>query len=205
MYCKKNRLEVNGFQKDIALKHESKNGDKMKLLKSFTHDEIKGKELSKIYKRTTARGIIMKEDEVLLIFTKRYNDFSFPGGGVDPNESLEDGLLRELNEETGAQNVSVGAGFGKFEELSPIHYPEYDAMEQTSYYFLCTCDKELGQASPEDYETKNGSAPVWVKLEVALEHNKRVIKGKESSIGKTIHRDTMIMEMLLKKEDNLID
>ncbi|MGB5823211.1 MAG: NUDIX domain-containing protein, partial [Proteocatella sp.] len=66
----------------------------MKLLKSYTHNKVSDIENKNIFKRTTARGIIIRDEEILLIYTKRYNDYSFPGGGVDSNEDLREGLLR---------------------------------------------------------------------------------------------------------------
>lgn len=185
--------------KNITLKLKSEEKDKMKLLRSYTHDDIADRELTNIHKRTTARGIIMNGDEILMIYTKRYNDYSFPGGGVDPDEAIEECLLRELSEETGAQNVKIIGEFGRVEELRPIHYPEYDAMHQTSYFYNCSADLKLGETNPEAYEIQNGSEPVWVKLVDAIEHNKKVIAQNDSSIGFSIHRETMVLETILEK------
>lgn len=38
---------------------------------------------------------------VLLVHRPRYDDWSFPKGGVDKDESIEDAALREVFEETG--------------------------------------------------------------------------------------------------------
>jgi ADP-ribose pyrophosphatase YjhB (NUDIX family) len=186
--------------KNITLKLKSEEEYKMELIKSYTHDDIVDSELTSIHKRITARGIIMNGDEILMIYTKRYNDYSFPGGGVDPDEAIEEGLLRELSEETGAQNVKIIGAFGRVEELRPIHYPEYDAMHQTSYFYTCSADRTLGVANPEAYEIQNGSEPVWVKLVDAIEHNKKVIEQNDPSIGFSIHRETMVLERIIEKQ-----
>ena len=52
----------------------------------------------KLIKRIAARAIVMKGRSILLMYTKRYNDYSLPGGGVDADEPIEDGLIRELEE-----------------------------------------------------------------------------------------------------------
>lgn len=186
--------------KNITLRNKKTEEGKMKLIESFTHGDIVDQKLANIHKRTTARGIIMNGDEILMIYTRRYNDYSFPGGGVDPEEAIEEGLLREISEETGAQNVKIISAFGRVEELRPIHYPEFDAMHQTSYFYICTADRELGIANPEAYELQNGSEPVWVKVEDAIEHNKNVIEQNDFGIGFSIHRETMVLEKIL---DNL--
>jgi len=172
----------------------------MNLIKNYVHEDVENKILTNIHKRITARGIIMNGDEILMIYTKRYNDYSFPGGGVDPDEAIEEGLLRELSEETGAQNVKIISAFGRVEELRPIHYPEYDAMHQISYFYTCSADRKLGKANPEAYELKNGSEPVWVKLVDAIEHNRKVIEQNDESIGLSIHRETMVLEKILENQ-----
>lgn len=169
----------------------------MKLLKSYTHNEVSDIKNKNIFKRTTARGIIIQNEEILLIYTKRYDDYSFPGGGVDAHEDLRQGLLRELAEETGATNVEIVEEFGAIEEFRPVHYPEYDLMHQTSYYYVCKADCNLGQASPEDYELINGSEPVWVNIKEALSHNQNVIANSPQGMGFSIQRETFMLERIV--------
>lgn len=56
-------------------------------------------------RRVNIRGIIVKDGKLFAQRLKREtgtNDFwSVPGGGLDPDESLLDGLTREMIEETG--------------------------------------------------------------------------------------------------------
>ncbi|MBE0450333.1 MAG: methyltransferase domain-containing protein [Clostridia bacterium] len=189
--------------KNITLKHKKTEEGKMKLIESYTHKDVADQKLTNIHKRTTARGIILNGDEILMIYTKRYNDYSFPGGGVDPEEAIEEGLLRELSEETGAQNVRIIGAFGRVEELRPIHFPEYDAMYQISYFYTCSADQKLGKANPEAYELQNGSEPVWVKLVDAIEHNKKVIEQNDESIGLSIQRETIVLERILENMKNV--
>ncbi|HSX42591.1 MAG TPA: NUDIX domain-containing protein [Candidatus Saccharimonadales bacterium] len=53
--------------------------------------------------RVSARGIIIRDDELLLI--ERWRDglhyFSVPGGGIEAGETPEQTVVRELAEETG--------------------------------------------------------------------------------------------------------
>ena len=50
--------------------------------------------------RTAIRGIIVKDDNILLIRTSK-GDLKFPGGGLEGNEMYEEALIREIREETG--------------------------------------------------------------------------------------------------------
>lgn len=54
----------------------------MQLLKSTTHPNIKS--LSKsMFQRKAARGIILKGENILMVYTARYHDYTLPGGGID--------------------------------------------------------------------------------------------------------------------------
>lgn len=55
--------------------------------------------------RHTARGIVIKDDKLLLMERWRAGRhyFSVPGGGIEPGETPEQTVVRELFEETGCQ------------------------------------------------------------------------------------------------------
>lgn len=60
-------------------------------------------------RRINVRAIIYKDGKLLAVKHKHGEDISHyyavPGGGLDPRESLVDGLARELREETGINAV----------------------------------------------------------------------------------------------------
>ena len=60
-------------------------------------------------RRVNVRAIIYKDGKLLAVKHKHGEDISHyyavPGGGLDPQESLVDGLARELREETGVNAV----------------------------------------------------------------------------------------------------
>jgi 8-oxo-dGTP pyrophosphatase MutT (NUDIX family) len=99
----------------------------LRLIKKMIHNDVDTLD-GRIFDRRAARGIVLKGSKILLLYTKRYNDYSFPGGGVDPEEDLITGLKRELAEETGAKNVEVISEFGYIAEYRPHYKPEYDLI-----------------------------------------------------------------------------
>ena len=54
----------------------------MQLLKTTTHPSITADNTSQ-FTRVTSRAIVLKESQILLMYTARYEDYSLPGGGVD--------------------------------------------------------------------------------------------------------------------------
>ncbi|NUU74322.1 NUDIX domain-containing protein [Paenibacillus xylanilyticus] len=150
----------------------------------------------RMFERKAARGIIMRGSEILLLYTRRYNDYSFPGGGVEADEDLLSGLRREIAEETGAPQVEVTNEFGYIEEYRPHYKPEYDLIHMLSYYYVCNIHEQLGEAQLEDYEMNNGMSAVWIDIHQAIKHNQQVILNKEASMGFSIERETIVMELI---------
>ena len=164
----------------------------MRLIKKLVHPDVKSA-TGAILTRRAARGIVMRERSILLLFTERYNDFSFPGGGIAEGEDLIDGLRRELEEETGASNVRVQRDYGYIEELRPHWQPGFALMNMTSHFFFCDIDPELRATQMEDYETANGMRPIWVDIDEAITHNRGVMLRREASMGLSIQRETFML------------
>lgn len=167
----------------------------MQLIRKFVHRGVSSIE-GRIREREAARAIIMRGSDILLIYTKRYNDYSFPGGGLEAGEDLHAGLCREVTEETGAVDVEVISELGYIEEYRPCHQKGYDLVHILSYYYICSVGENLGQAAPEEYEIANGSSAVWVDLNESIRHNRKVIADQEASMGFSIERETHVLELI---------
>lgn len=170
----------------------------MKLLKELIHPELSTRE-GRVLRRQAARGIVLRGDQILLLFTERYNDFSLPGGGVDQDEDLQVALKRELEEETGARDIQVQSHFGFIEEYRPHWKPEYDLMHMTSHFFLCEVALELADVRMERYEIANGMNPVWISVAEALKHNRQVMSNQEKTMGQSIQRETFMLETISRE------
>ncbi len=158
-------------------------------------ESIKGKS---IFTRKASRAIVLQDRKILLLFTKRYEDYSLPGGGLDGGEDLVVGMTRELREETGARNVSDVKEFGIYEEYRPWYKDDYDIQHIISYCYICSVDKNLGKAELEDYEEKNGMKALWVDIDEAIKHNQKTIAESKKK-GMSITRETYLLK-LIKKE-----
>lgn len=97
----------------------------MRHINTLIHPDVAGKENLKTFERKASRAIVTRGHDILLIYTKRYDDYTIPGGGVDESEPIEEALKRELSEETGAKNIEVISHFGTYEEYRP-YYKGYD-------------------------------------------------------------------------------
>ncbi len=76
--------------------------------------------------RVAAYGVALRDDAVLLARSAITNRWELPGGGVNPAETLAEGLTREFAEETGCrpevgEALGFDEGFIAFFGRHPFH------------------------------------------------------------------------------------
>ena len=107
-------------------------------------------------RRITARGIIFKNGKIFAQKLKRgertTDYWCTPGGGLDPHESLQAGLVREMIEETG-----VSPEIGKL--LYIQQYREENRREYLEFFYHIT--------NVDDYETIDLASTTHGEIEVA--------------------------------------
>lgn len=169
----------------------------MKLLRTTIHADITDLSGS-LFTRKAARGIVLDGENILLLYTQRYHDFTLPGGGIDEGEEHIDGLIRELQEETGAHNITNIREFGLYEEYRPWHKGDFDIVHMKSYCYVCDIDHELKPTNLEAYEIQNGMTPVWKNIHQAIEHNEETI-AKSPKKGLSIERETFLLKRIVEE------
>jgi len=167
----------------------------MRLLKSTIHPDITDMS-AKSFNRKATRAIVLNGDNILLLYTKRYHDYTLPGGGIDEGESNVEGLSRELKEETGAHNVQNIKEFGLYEEFRPWYKEGFDIVHMQSYCFTCTIDDELLDPELESHELANGMHPVWLNIHQAIAHNEHTMATSEKK-GLSIERETFLLKRIV--------
>jgi len=175
----------------------------MRLLKTAIHPDVAlntslntSPNTSTVFHRKAARAIVLKGDDILMLYTKRYHDYTLPGGGIDDGEDITDGLIRELKEETGAKNITNIQAFGRYEEYRPWYKDDFDIVHMDSYCFTCNIDDELGDTQLEDYEVNNGMHPVWLNIHEAIKHNEATMANSNKK-GLSIERETFLLKLIV--------
>jgi ADP-ribose pyrophosphatase YjhB (NUDIX family) len=169
----------------------------MQLLKSTQHPSLANLKGACLTRKAT-RGIVLDGENILLLYTERYHDYSLPGGGVDEGESLTEGLKRELKEETGAQDIEVLEEFGLYEEYRPWHKENYDLIHMLSYCYVCKIGETLAETALESHEIQNGMEPIWVNIHEAIRHNEETIQASPKK-GLSIERETFLLKRVVSE------
>jgi mutator protein MutT len=114
--------------------------------------------------RETARGVILRGNNLLLLRRTRQNSegkidnwLSIPGGGLDPGETPEQAVVRELQEELGI-SVKIDSFLVK---------QDVPADESRHYYFLCSIleGEPHIQEHSEEYKRMQGEIPNTYAIE----------------------------------------
>ena len=144
--------------------------------------------------------MINSNNEILLGFCN--NTYQFPGGFLEDNETLIEGLKREILEETGIllNDNEIIKQICTIEYLNK-DYPRKDNNRLTkfSYYYVVTDKKvNLNNTNYDEWEKKNN-----FKLKyVSSENFEKVLNEtiNDNPMNKMIYKDMMMVFNLLKKE-----
>ena len=152
----------------------------------------------KVYRRPSARAIILKDGKVLLNYVSKYNCYEFPGGGIEAGETPECAVQREVTEETGRIVVPESV-----REFGIVIRRQQDSMdpdgifEQENYYFFCDVTDECVPRKPDEHEIQDGAEPVWVEsLAIPVHRNRRAFERYGEPF---IQREMRVMDMADKE------
>ena len=109
--------------------------------------------------RVGCRGLIIKDNKVLLSFEERTGVYMSPGGGLENGETYEECVVRELQEEAGLKVKPIKA-FVKVKEYA------YEVLWENNY-FICEIVGECERHLTESEEYNRVSAK-WVDIDEAI-------------------------------------
>jgi 8-oxo-dGTP pyrophosphatase MutT (NUDIX family) len=108
--------------------------------KIYNHDNLNPEEIDE--KTTRVRAVLINScKKVLMCYSNGLQHYEFPGGHLEKNETLEDGLKREILEETG---ITIDK-----EKINPFYAIKYycknyhDSSKNRLveiYYYVIYCD-----------------------------------------------------------------
>ena len=135
----------------------------------------------------------MIDDKIVLIKNKR-DEYKFPGGGQENDESFTDTLIREVKEETGLDVISLSIKeYGLVKEKRKSTHNNEETFFQDSYYYTCEVTYNLDISHLHNCEIEAGHKLVFVNAKEAYDNNINLVDAK------WVRRDTLILKELMEK------
>ena len=130
------------------------------------------KETDNVFRRPSARAIIIKGDKIALVYSKKEKYYKFPGGGIRDDEDKREALIREVREEVGMVVIPESIReFGSVLRRQKSDRGEDTIFEQENFYYFCDVEDELVEQKLDDYESDAEFVLRVVDFDTAIEAN----------------------------------
>lgn len=186
------KIEAAASERELVTRYPGK----VKFLLNYADMLEKGKRFDKVtlyhedveqlfadfasqYKIIEAAGgvVFNAAGKVLLIFRRGFWDL--PKGKLDPGEMKEAAAVREVQEETGLQQLDLGDLLG--ETYHTYKLGKNRILKRTYWYKMHTLETNLVPQTEEDIEQA-----VWVELAPFLQEEDRIYKSIREVLGVVI-------------------
>lgn len=104
--------------------------------------------------KIAARAIIIKNNKIAVLFSKKYNAYITPGGGIKENELLEEACIREAKEESGIIVKPI--------EHFAVLDCNYPRMRIVHNYFICEVIEESKDTKKTEHEIDQDLEVRWL-------------------------------------------
>ena len=150
----------------------------------------------KTFVRPSVRAITRHEGRVAMVHSLKYDYYKFPGGGIEPGESLQQTLIRETREEAGLTVIPES-----IQEYGNVHRIQKGKAEtilvQDNYYFLCDVLPECQQQILDDYEAEERFTLEYVAPLAAIAVNRGGDHGPKDQ--RMLEREARVLECLMEE------
>ena len=160
----------------------------------FSIDLKDYKEGGSIFRRPSARAVILKDGKISLVYSRKEKYYKFPGGGIHEGEDAVSALIREVREESGLEVIPESIReFGSVLRRQKSDRTPDTIFEQENFYYLCEVKEEVQEQNLDDYEKEAGFTLRTVTLDEAIRTNA------------DYRSDVYFNEIMIKREKRVLE
>lgn len=154
---------------------------------------------TRVQRRDSARAIIIRDGRVAMVYSRRYDYYKFPGGGLEPHESPIEALQRETLEESGLQIIPASIReYGFVHRIQKSRTDETVCWVQDNYYYLCEAEEAVQAQQLDRYEAEEGFTLVFADPLTVIRTNRQVKETPYDPI--MFEREARVLEFLQKEK-----
>ena len=148
------------------------------------------------------RGIIFDDNNnIALIYSKKYHYYKFPGGGMKEGETQLETLAREIKEETGMTLIpGTAKEFGEVLRIQKYTQEEDNdtVFYQQNFYYTCEVEKEIGEQNLDESEKEAEFVLTFVPIDKAIKENAAFRTDKSPVKQQMVEREKRVLEIIKK-------
>ncbi len=161
------------------------------------------KETDRVFRRPSARAIILQGTKIALVYSKKERYFKFPGGGIHDDEDKKEALIREVREEVGLVVIpETISEYGSVMRRQKSVVDENTIFEQENYYYFCDVRDEAVSQELEDYESEAEFELRIVDIDEAIATNAAYTTDNFFN-EVMIKREKRVLEMIKQEKINV--
>ena len=150
--------------------------------------------------RRSACGIVIRGKTIAMCYVEKHKVHVVPGGGIEPGETMEQAVVREMHEETGLRIIPESVS--EYGYSHSVRKGQYEPVYvQDSFYYLCQAEDERDEVNLTDNEVRNGLSFGFVNAFDILQENDKRLASSESPC--LFERDRLLLLRLIS--DGLFD
>ena len=164
----------------------------------FEMDKKDYDQCTHVFRRDSARSIIIRDGRIAMIHSQKYDYYKFPGGGINKNETPVEAMIRETREEAGLIVIPESVKeYGYVHRIQRSDRDQSQCFVQDNYYYLCEVRDEKVPQKLDGYEAKESYTLEYVEPDTVIKKNRSAVNNPYNPL--MLEREALVIETLIKE------